>query len=275
MWTIVALFSALTLAPAQAGQLQLTHPRYTYGVFGQERKDSTYLPIDVVWLAFDIEGLKVKDDGTAQYSMAMSLYNNKKGKYLYQQETPKELTVTNSLGGTRQPVHAQANVLPGMEAGEYTITVTVKDLLSKATKELKRTFTVKKLEFSLVNPGFVYLRPDGAELFAPPLAVPGLNMMLHFTAIGYTEDAKGNPKVTVTVEIQDEAGKPVLKKPISGTADKYESNDYKQNKFIPFHVPIQINRSGKYKVVLSATDDLAKKKTTFPPLDLTVIEMNK
>lgn len=275
MWTTLTLISALALTPAQRGQLQLTHPRFTYGMFGQERKESTYLPIDVVWLAFDIEGLKVKDDGTAQYSMAMKLYSNKKNKIIYEQQDPQDLTVTNSLGGTRQPVHALVNVLPGMDAGDYTITVTVKDALAKTSEKIERKFTVKPLEFGIVNPGFVYIQPNGANVFAPPIAVPGQNMMLHFTAVGFTEDARKLPKVRVTAEIQDETGKAVLTKPISGTATKYDSDEAKEKKFIPFQVPIQVNRSGKFKVLLSATDMHTNKKVSLPPLNLTVIELNK
>ncbi len=275
MWTTLALMSALSITPAQAGQLQLKNPRFTYGMFGQERKDSNYLPIDVVWLAFDIEGLQVKDDGSGRYSMAMKLYSNKKGKYIYEQDPPQELAFTNSLGGARQPVVAVTNVLPGMEPGEYTIRVDVSDLMTKASQKLERKFTVKPLEFGIVNPGLVCIQ-NGSTTLTPPLAVPGQNLMLHFTAVGFSEAGNDNlPKVSVKAEIQDESGNPVLKKPITGTATKYENDDFRKNKFLPFHVPIQVNRSGKFKIVLSATDEHAHKTVTFPPLDLTVVEVAK
>lgn len=276
MWTTLALMSALSITPAQAGQLQLKNPRFTYGMFGEERKDSNYLPIDVVWLAFDIEGLQVKPDGSARYSMAMKLKNNKKGTYAFEQVTPEEREVMNSLGGTRQPVQVLAHVLPGMEAGDYTIEVDVKDVLAKTSQKLERKFTVKAPEFGIINPGFVYNVNNPNPVFAPPVAVPGQNLLLHFSTVGSTEAGDKNlPKVTVKAEIQDESGNTVLKKPITGTATNYENDEAKKNKFIPFQVPIQVNRGGTYKILLSATDEHARKTVTFPPLTLKVIEANK
>src|SRR5215469_8307877 len=77
MWTTLALMSALNWTPAQAGKLELKNDRVTYGILGQERKDTAYLPGDLVVLAFDIEGLTVKDDGQVKYSMSMELTDSK------------------------------------------------------------------------------------------------------------------------------------------------------------------------------------------------------
>lgn len=276
MWTTLALMSALSITPAQAGQLQLKNPRFTYGMFGQERKDSNYLPIDMVWLTFDIEGLQVKEDGSGRYSMAMKLKNNKKNKYLFEQDPPQELAFTNSLGGTRQPVQVLTHVLPGMDPGDYTVEVHVTDKLAKTFQKLERNFTVKPLEFGIINPGFVYNQAGASSLFAPPVAVPGQNLILHFSTVGSTEaGAKNQPKVSVKAEIQDEAGNAVLKKPITGTATDYQNDEARKNKFIPFEVPIQVNRSGTFKILLSATDEHARKTVSFPPLTLKVVEVNK
>lgn len=274
MWTTLALISALNLTPAQAGQLQLKNDRFTYGLFGQERKDSNFLPGDLAILSFDIDGLHIQADGSARYSMGMQLYSQAKKKNVFEQE-PQKMEVGYSLGGTSLPTMAITHIFQGMEPGEYTMKVIIADLQGgKATKTLERKFTVKKMEFGIVNPGFVYNQGGGG--IAPPLAVPGQNLMLHFTAVGFTEAGPKNlPKVSVKAEIQDEAGKPVLKKPIEGTANGYESDESKKNKFIPFSVPIQVNRTGKYKIVLSATDEHSHKKVTFPPLDLKVVDINK
>jgi hypothetical protein len=279
MWTTLALLSALSYAPAQGGQLELKNPRFTYGILGQERKDSTYLPGDMVVLSFDIEGLKVKNDGSAQYSRAMKLFSHTKNKYIYEEE-PQSQEVVNSLGGTNQPVFALTNLFPDTEPGEYTFRVDIKDILGNtAAKPLERKFTVKKLEFGIVRPGFVYLdlneNQAGAQpIFAPPLAVPGQTLMLHFTTVGYTEAGeKNDPKVSVEVVIQDESGKPVLTKPISGKGTSYPDDQARKLKVLPFHVPVQINRSGKFKIVISAKDENAGKTATFPPLELTVVEV--
>lgn len=280
MWTTLALLSALSGVPAQAGQLELKNPRFTYGILGQERKSSEFLPGDMVVLSFDIEGLKTKDDGSAQYSMGMKLFNHKKNKYVFEKD-PQELTVVNSLGGTYQPVFALTNLFTDTEPGEYTFRVDVKDVLGNvAAKPLERKFTVKKLEFGIVRPGLVYLDLNenavgGPPLLAPPVAVPGQNLMLHFTVVGCTEAGEKNePKVAVEVQVQDESGKPVVTKSKTGEAAAYPDENARKLKFLPFNVPIQINRSGKFKIVISAKDKNNSGKTaTFPSLDLTVLEV--
>ncbi len=280
MWTTLALMSALSVTPAQSGKLELKNARFTYGILGQERKDSNYLPGDMVVLAFDIEGLQVKDDGTAGYSMGMKLYSHKKKKDVFVQD-PQPMTVVNSLGGTRQPVFPLTNLFPDTEPGEYTMRVDVMDTNSKAAQMIERKFTVKPLEFGIVRVGLVYLnlnenQAGGYPLYAPPLVVPGQSLMIHFGTVGFTEGGDKNlPKVRMEMTIKDESGNTVLKKPVSGTATGYENDQYKNLKFIPFHVPVQINRHGKFKIVLSAKDEYSNKTATFPPLDLTVLEVPK
>lgn len=277
MWTTLALMSALSYTPAQSGGLELKNPRFTYGLLGQERKDSNFLPGDMVVLSFDIEGLKVKPDGNVNYSMALKLFNHKKNKYVFERD-PTTWTSVNSLGGSRLPAFVMHAIHPDTEPGDYTMRVDVKDIQGNTTQKLERKFTLKPLTFAIVNPGFVYLFMDenqagAAPKYAPPVAVPGQNLMLHFSTVGFAEAGEKNqPKVSVKAEIQDESGKAVLDKPITGKVTEYPE-EFRKLKFLPFQVPIQVNRSGKYKVVLTATDEVSGKTTTFTPLDLTVLDV--
>jgi hypothetical protein len=278
MWTTLALMSALSWTPAQAGQLQLKNARVTYGILGQERKDTNYLPGDMVVLAFDIEGLKVESDGRVQYSIGMKLYDHKAKKMVYER-APQPMTVVNTLGGSRLPSFALTNIGTDTEPGKYTMTVMVNDVAGKTSKELKQDFEVKKPDFGIVRPGFVYNKMNEEQAgppttIAPPLAVPGQNLVLNFTVVGYRlAGDKNQPKVEVKMEVMDETGKdPVLKKPFTGKAEEI-IDEAKQLKVIPFEVPIQVNRSGKFKVVLTATDKLANKTVTLT-LDLKVVELN-
>jgi hypothetical protein len=280
MWTTLALMSALSWTPAQAGQLQLKNARFTYGILGQERKDNIYLPGDMAVLAFDIEGLKEADDGSAQYSMSLTLKDHKKNKVVFETKVPQEIRVVNTLGGSRLPSFALANIGTDTEPGRFTMTVTVNDVRAKTNATVERDFEVKKLEFGIVVPGFVYIRLNEEEAgappqLAPPVAVPGQNLMLHFSVVGFVEAGdKNQPKVRVSVEIKDEAGASVLKRPITGLAEKYEDENAQKLKFIPFSVPIQVNRSGKFKILVSAKDEHSGKTTSLPPLNLKVVEVN-
>ncbi|HTU91340.1 MAG TPA: hypothetical protein VMF69_14765 [Gemmataceae bacterium] len=277
MWTTLALMSALSCAPAQTGQLELKNPRFTYGLLGQERKDSNFLPGDMVVLSFDIEGLKVKPDGNVRYSMALKLFSHKKNKNVFERDA-QEFIQSASLGGSHLPGFVMHALQPDTEPGDYTMRVDIKDVQGNTAQKLERKFTLKPLTFAIVNPGFVYLFMEDNQAgtspkFAPPLAVPGQNLMLHFSTVGFAEAGEKNqPKVSVKAVIQDEAGKPVLEKPITGKVTEYPE-EYRKLKFLPFQVPIQVNRSGKYKVLLTATDEISGKTTTFTPLDLTVLDV--
>jgi hypothetical protein len=275
MWTTLALMSTLSWTPAQAGQLELKNARVTYGILGQERKDTAYLPGDMVILAFDIEGLKVAANGQVRYKMNMEL-TNAKGDSKY--KTEPELTVAvNTLGSTRLPAFAMTAIGTDTEPGEYTMTVTVSDESNpKVPAKLPRKFQVKKPQFGIVRSGFhtvIYNDKGGVvgAQNAPPVGVPGQNLMFSFTVLGFElKGDKMEPNVSVTMEIQDESGKAVLDKPFTGEAKNID-DEAKKLRVIPFQLPIQLNRSGKFKVVVTA-EDKHTGKTAKETLDLTVVE---
>jgi hypothetical protein len=277
MWTTLALLSALNWAPAQEGQLELKNVRVTYGILGQERKDTTFLPGDMAVLAFDIEGLKAEPNGQVQYSMSMEL-TNAKGEPQYKKE-PQKTRAVNALGGSRLPAFALTEIGTDTKAGEYTMTVTVTDENAKAKPvKLQRKFEVKKPQFGIVRPGFhtVIFNDKGGVVGAqnaPPVGVPGQSLMFSFTVVGFelSKDDKQQPNVSVTMEVKDEAGNG-LKQPFTGVAKEIDE-DAKKLRVIPFQLPIQLNRSGKFKVVVTAEDKLTNKKTT-QTLDLKVTEVN-
>src|SRR5438270_554516 len=109
----LAAAAALTLAPAQAGSLQLTNARTTYGEMGAVRTDARYLPHDFYFLAFDMDGLAVSPEGKVSYSMMVEV-TDKAGKAVFKQDTPSENEEFIVLGGNRKPTIArpQAVVLP-------------------------------------------------------------------------------------------------------------------------------------------------------------------
>ena len=279
MWATLALMSALSSTPAQGGQLELKNVRVTYGILGQERKDTTYLPGDLVVLAFDMEGLQVAPDGIVKYSTSMELIGKDpmtgKPKTHFKQD-PQEMTTVNTLGGSRLPSFALAEIGTDTAPGEYTMKVVVTDVAAKKSVPLEHKFEVKPTTFGIVRPGFTFIdmneRGRGAPQIAPPVGGPGQNLLLNFAVVGF--ELKGqtqNPNVTVTMEVKDENGKGV-EKPFSGKVENLDDN-FKKLRYIPFNFPMQLNRSGKFKIVLKATDTHTGKTAT-QSLDLKVIEVN-
>jgi hypothetical protein len=271
MWATVALTAVLGMTPAQSGTLDFKNIRLTHSVLGQERKDSKVLPGDLFVVHFDIEGLKVEKNGRVMYSMGMELIQKVKGKDVSKfKQLPRDLEALNILGGTRLPAFAQTIIGTDAVPGDYTLKVTVRDRVAKIEKVLTRTFEVVQPRFGFVQTALLYNVPLTARdtpIPAPGLAVPGQLLYLNFALVGFELDKKTmEPDVTVEMRVVDEDGKPTVAKPFSGTVKRLP----KGFQMIPFDpLALQLNRVGKFKIVLKATDNVNGKKAE-QSLDLTV-----
>jgi len=271
MLAAVAFTSLLTLAAE--GQPELKNIRFTYGIMGAERKDAQVIPGDSLVLAYDIDGLKVAEDGKVQYSTMMEL-DNKDGKPEFT-EKPNDRDTINAAGGGRVPGWSLVTVGSDTTPGTYTVKITVKDRASGKEATFDRKFEVISPKFGIIRTALAYEKaPNAAPAPAPPVAVPGQVLLAYFTVVNF-DTKPGKPKealqcdVHVEMTVLDDAGKPTLAKPFSGDI-KEVAEDYKS--FLPFQFPLFFNRSGKYKVVLKATDNYSK-KTTEQSIDVNVIEV--
>ncbi len=255
MWAALALTTVLT-APAQTGELKLTNKRSTIGILGPKREDNKVLPGDLLVVAFDIENLTVKKDGRIFYAMGMELTKKGKAKAEFKRD-PQDLEAMNNLGGSTLPTFAMTLVGTDTSPGTYVLKVTVKDRGTKPVKTvtLEEEFEVLPAKLGLVQ---VKMTNTGGEP-AAPLGVPGQTLWLHYTLVGYemTKANPPNPNVTVELQILDkETGKPTVDKPFGGIIEKGS------REFLLFNpTPIQLNRAGKFTIVLKATDNIAKKST--------------
>jgi hypothetical protein len=268
MWASLALAAAL--APAQQGDLALKNARATYGVLGQERKEKVFLIGDVFTLSFDVEGLKVKEDGQVQYSIGMELVNTDKKKTEFKQE-PRDQEAVNSLGGNRMPAFAMVEIRIDSEPGNYLLIVTVTDRIAKVSRKLEYPFRVAKAELGFVQTSLTYPAPENYPLPpAPPIAAAGQLILVNFAVVGF--EIKGDqPNVEVEMSILDENGKPTLPKPYTGKAQGAIPERLK--KILPFQFALQLNRSGKYKIHLKVTDKNNNGKVAEQFLEFQVYEV--
>jgi len=266
MWAAMAL-TALSVAPAQGGDsssLKLTNARITYGVLGQKRETTKFLPGDVFVVAFDIEGLKVKDDGRVQYAMGMEL-TKKGGKAPLFKRDLQPLEATNTLGGSTLPAFGLTVLGTDAEEGEYTFKVTVKDRAANKTEVLEKKFQVAKQTL-----GFVQVRlTTSANEPTPPMGVPGQRLMLNCALVGFETSKKDKlPHVTFEMQVLDEKGKPTLPKSFKGDIKTEIKDTPGMMNFLP--VPLELNRPGRYKIRIYAKDNLTKAETE-ETLDLEVL----
>jgi hypothetical protein len=263
MWSTLA-FAALSVAAGADGDLTLSNVRMTYGQHGPVRTSPNLLPGDALALAFDIEGITVDPNGKVLYSTALEILD-KSGKSIFKQE-PQAQEATLSLGGDRMAAYTHLDIGLEQPPGDYVIRVTVTDRLRKKPKTLERPFRVLPRDFGLVR---VTTTGDLAGL--NPVAVPGVgeSLWVNFAVVGFERatDAKKQPNVQFEMQIFDDTGKPTTAKPFTGTVnDKVlEKAPALQGQFL-----LSLNRAGKFRVSVKATDQISKKtsEVTFP---LTVV----
>jgi hypothetical protein len=253
--TLVAT-AALAFSPSQAGSLNLTNVRTTYGELGAVRTDNRYLPGDWYFLAFDIEGITVNTEGKVSYAMSVEV-TNKAGQTVFKQDKPVESDEFLPLGGNRLPGRAYVFLKPDQEPGTYTCKVSVTDRVTKATKVLERPFEVIKKDLGLI--GMVISYDDKASMPAPPAGVVGQNLFLHSFLIGFGRGADKKPSASVELRILDDAKRPTLAKPLAAVVPK-DIGDGEDAARIMFLLPL--NREGTFTAELKAVDAATGKTAT-------------
>jgi hypothetical protein len=257
------VLSVLTVTPAQAGGLEIKNIRLTYGIHGQERKDNKVLPGEKVYVSYDVHGLKVGADGEVRYETSYELIHKSTGKSVLKEEMT-EKTAVNNLGGDVLPSFALTVFGLDSKPGAYTIKVVVRDKGTKKTATLEKEVEVTKPELGFVR---VQLLSAGGGPTAP-IVVPGQALLLQYALVGFRVDKDGSGDVTLKVQLVDNNGKPTLETPAQS---RFKPTPKKDLEIVEFRLlPLQLNRPGKFKVVLSATDHHAKKTAT-TELDIEVL----
>jgi hypothetical protein len=267
MESIVGMFSSLllmTLMSATPGQttpaIALTNVRANYGELGSPRSDVKMLPGDILFLGFDIEGIKVDNDGKVLYTMEMEVVDSK-GKAIFKQQ-PVEKNDFLPLGGNKLPARAFVSVGLNQAPGMYTCKVTVIDRASKATANLEKQFEVLKADFGLVT---VYTScDDRGTLPAPQTGIVGQSVWVHFATVGFGRGTTNKqPNIDVEMVVLDKDGKPTVPNPTKYSINKDVPEDHEG---IPLRFLLPMNRAGDYTVELKATDGVTKKtsKVTLP-----------
>ena len=289
MFTSVAVL-ALAIAPAQGqSSLTLSNPRATYGELGSarvdrdQRPDTKFLPGDIFFLSFDIEGIKVSEAGRVKYGMSMEVVDAT-NKSIFKQN-PVERDDFLPLGGTKLPARAFVSVGIDQPAGTYTCRVTVSDLADKekaVNKTLEQKFEVLPRGFGIVQ---LYAAADlKGEIPAPLVGVAGQSLFVHFAVVGFDREGatppepekKGTldkgalekaplarpkqPNLTIEMVVYDKDRKPTLVSPTKKQIPD-EADGLVDEKIVgvPMRFLVPLNREGGFLIELKVTDNVSKK----------------
>jgi hypothetical protein len=259
MLTTLVLTLAVQTAPAQ-GKLAVANDRLTHGYLGAERKNSDFLPGEVVFVAFDILNMTFDDKSKASYTIALEVLD-KDGKSRFR-EVPRNLVARNFLGGNKLPGIAQLQIPFEAKPGEYTLRISVEDRSNKATATLERKAKVLAGDFGLVHV-HISADPDGM-VPRSPVGIVGETLSINFAVVGFGRDpGSKQPSVEVSMRLLDSTGKPTTASPLSGKADKDIPPELK---VIPLQFAVTCDRVGQYTVEVNATDKISGKtaKVSFP-----------
>jgi hypothetical protein len=255
MFTSFLLLAGLTISADQPPELAVDNVRLTAGILGPRRNVAKYLPGDNLYLSFNIAGITCGDDGKVKYSVSSEVTDSS-GKSIFRQP-PQNQEMVTVLGGHEVPAYAQVAIGINQPAGEYKLTVTITDRATNKSKSATQTFEVLPAAFGLVR---LALSADPDNRIPVGSLFAGQTIFLHGAVVGFQRDGgSGQPKVVVEMRVLDEAGKPTLAKPFSGTIEKdVPAKDIA----LPFVFVASLNRAGKFTLELSATDKISGKSTT-------------
>jgi hypothetical protein len=257
MWTTLALLSVLGATPAQSG-LSLTHVRLTHGLLGPQRQDETVAPGDVLFVCFDIKGIRVDAEGKVRYRLGIEA-SDASGRMLFQR-VAEEQAARASLGGDSVPAYAQLTVGLDTPPGEYQLKVLVRDVATQGEQSLTRKVKVLPKSFALVRTS-VTLDVDAS--YPAAVFACGQGVWVHTSAVGFDRGGDKNANVVFEMRVLDDSGKPTLAQPMTGTPPKDLPNNLSG---LPMGFPLTLNRPGKFTVELEATDRISgkKAKTSIP-----------
>jgi hypothetical protein len=266
MLTALALAAALGGAPAQP-DLKLTNVRMTVGELGPTRASSKVLPGDVLFVAYDIEGITIDEEGNAAYTMAMEV-TNPAGRAILKQE-PSDRRDFAPLRGNRLPGRAFVTVGLDEAPGQFTCKLTVADPKTKLKADLTVKFEVLKKEFAVVA---VYPSYDEkGELSAPTSGQVGQMLFVHYTVAAFERDPKTKePNVEIQYQLYDDKGKAIL---VNAKGEPVPRKHIQDGKAFPpvkpedgaftRYFPLFLNRAGKFTFEITAKDMVTGKSFVY------------
>ncbi len=251
-----ALMLTVAACPAAFAKLEIANVQPAHGLLGPARASDDVFPLDEYVVRFQLAGVKLTPDGKTDCELAIRLVNAA-GKSVV--DTKAGLQRVLSLGGDAVTTFAVVTFPVAAPAGEYKLTVTVRDRVASETASFERTLTCKAAEFRILAPRFSH-DPEG-KLPAGTTGIAGESLYYRFKVIGYDKAKKVS--LTMKAEVTDAAGKVVDAKPLVTNAETTDPDKLAGMLQANFSGTVALNRVGEFKLKITVEDNVAKKTATF------------
>jgi hypothetical protein len=244
------------------GKLAISNVHPTIGALGAARNDNSYLPGDLVHVAFDVSGLKL--DGEDRYRVGAKLtVEDATGKVVASEDygaIPPRLGVL--AGGKSR--FAFRYLIPGdLAAGSYKARLLFTDVTGKQESTAEQAFKVSPPGFGLIR--FQAGRGPFGQAETPCTGSVGEVLYLRVMAVGLSKGKEGQGSLDVAMEVQDAQGKPIGKPQTTA----FPGVNANEPLLLQFELPL--DQAGKYKVTLKATDKPSNRSATMT-IPVTVVD---
>ena len=266
MLTTIAL-ALLAGTPAQPAELKLNNVRLTVGELGPPRENSKLLPGDILFIAYDLDGITIDGEGVAKYTMAMDV-TNPAGRSILKQD-PRDLQDFAPLRGNKIPARAYITVGLDEAPGLYNCKLSVTDPKTKTTAAIDVKFEVLKKDFGVVAV-FASHDSDG-KISAPTSGQVGQTLFIQFSVPSFERSPKTKqPDVEIEFQTYDDKGTALLASADGKPAPRRHIQDAQSalpvkdtDGAFTLQFPLFLNRPGKFVVEIKATDRVSKKTFTY------------
>ena len=254
---LVAALLFLSFPSVAKAKLEIRDIQASHGQLGPERKSNEYITGDQVYFRYTVAGFRLDDEGRLRCELRLTV-KDARGKKKVDREVPLQQVV--ALGGDTMTAFASFNLDEDFPPGEYELTVSLTDQLTKETASFQRKIICKPEEFALVQVRF-YQDAMG-EVPARVGGTVSQTLFVKLKAVGF-DRSKGEIDIEMEIAVLDEAGKPVIAKPIRAGLHNEKPDEVKQIGRIGLSGTLTLNRPGNFTLQIRVTDKLTKKKLSF------------
>ena len=247
----------LLFAPLSAvAKLEIKNVQPAYGPLGPARANDDVYPLDEYHVRYQVVGVKPNKDGKADLEVDVKL-TNPDGKAVYDPK-PAARQWVMSLGGDVVQTSGFVTFSEKAPAGEYKLTVNVRDRTSGETAGFERKLTVKPVSFQIVALRFFH--DADAKLPAGTTLLVGETLHYQFRLIGFDTRAK-RVGLVMRAAVVDADGKDVGAKPLEV---KGETTDpaKAEARHATFGGLANLHRPGDFKLRIVVEDTVGKRTTT-------------